>query len=280
MQKKPVIGLAASFTPDLFKSEYFVRVLSGIFETAREHHCTLRWALLRDGSDRLPDEFYRPGGIEGLIALSWRLHAPSLEDFSRKTRLPMVFLNDYMPKLKASLVYCESKIGVYLAMKHLVKRGAKRIGMLRAPGENSLDAQERYRIYRQILKREGLAWEENWERICPYYFPQDGYVQTMDLIKNNSILPDALLCFNDDIAFGAIRALRDAGIDCPGRMAIVGYDDDEKGKYITPALTTIRQPLEMMGSAMVQILLDITEGRAQGPVYREFTQELVIRQSA
>ncbi len=280
MLKNVKIGLVAAFTPDLFKTEYFTRVLSGIFEAAREMSCTLEWALLRDGKQPLPPGFYQPGVITGLIALSWRLHLPALEDCSKKTGLPMIFLNDYMPKLKASLVYCESKIGIYQAMKHLIKRGCKRIGMLRAPGENSLDAQERYRIYRQILKQEGLPWEEAWERTCPYYFPQDGYVQTMDIVKNSPVLPDALLCFNDDLAFGAIRALRDAGIACPGRVCVVGYDDDEKGKYITPALTTIRQPLEMMGSEMVLILLDVAAGCVRPPFYREFTQELVVRQSA
>ena len=92
--------------------------------------------------------------------------------------------------------------------------------------------------------------------------------------------PDAILCFNDDIAFGAIRALKESGIECPGRVAIVGYDDDEKGRYISPALTTIRQPLELMGGEMAHILIDEIEGRAKGPIYREFMQELVVRQSA
>lgn len=280
MHKNKKLGLVAQFTPDLFKTEYFTRVLSGIFEALRESTYDLEWALLRDSKHGLPAHFYKPGVVSGLICLSWRLHAEALDDIYQKTHLPMIFLNDYMPKLKASMVYCESKMGILLAMKHLIKRGSKRIGMLRAPGENSLDAQERYRIYRQILKREGLTWDESLERVCAYYFPQDGYVQTMDILKNSASLPDAILCFNDDIAFGAIRALKDSGIDCPGRVAIVGYDDDEKGRFVSPTLTTIRQPLELMGGEMAHMLIDESEGRVKGPVYREFMQELVVRQSA
>ena len=280
MQKNKKIAIVAPFTPDLFKTEYFTRVLSGIFEALRESTYNLEWALLRDAKHGLPSEFYKPGAVSGLICLSWRIHAEAIDDFYQKTHLPMVFLNDYMPKLKASMVYCESKMGILLAMKHLIKRGSKRIGMLRAPGENSLDAQERYRIYRQILKREGLHCDEGLERTCDYYFPQDGYVKTMDILKNSNVLPDALLCFNDDIAFGAIRALKELGIECPGRVAVVGYDDDEKCQYVSPTLTTVRQPLELMGGEMAHMIIDEIEGRAKGPIYREFTQELVVRRSA
>lgn len=280
MPKEKRIGLLAPLTPDLFRSEYFMRILSGIFKAAAASPYSLEWILIKNDKELLSPDFSRAGALSGLLVLSWRLQPAALEAWQKKTALPAVCINDFAPKMHASVIYCQSKIGIYLAMKHLLKQGRKRIGMLRAPGENSLDAQERYRIYRQVLKHEGLGWEESWVRVCRDYFPQDGYAQTADILKNCRVLPDALLCFNDDLAFGALRALKDAAVECPGRMAVMGYDDMEKSRYAVPALTTVRQPLEAMGAEMFQLAVDLHEGKAKGPVRREFAQELVVRQSA
>ena len=102
----------------------------------------------------------------------------------------------------------------------------------------------------------------------------------MDVLHNAKSLPRAMLCFNDDIAIGALKALKESWIKCPEQVAIIGYDGIERGKYVAPPLTTIRQPLERMGREMVQILLRLMEGSLKGPVKREFFPELVIRQSA
>ena len=89
-----------------------------------------------------------------------------------------------------------------------------------------------------------------------------------------------MLCFNDDIAIGALKALKESWIKCPEEVAVMGYDGIERGKYVVPPLTTIRQPLERMGREMVQVLMGLMEGTFKGPVRKEFFPELVIRQSA
>jgi DNA-binding LacI/PurR family transcriptional regulator len=102
----------------------------------------------------------------------------------------------------------------------------------------------------------------------------------MDIIHNAKMLPRAVLCFNDDIAIGALKALKESWIKCPEEVAVIGYDGIERGKYVGPPLTTVRQPLERMGREMVNILAGIIEKKLQPPVQREFFPELVIRQSA
>ena len=101
----------------------------------------------------------------------------------------------------------------------------------------------------------------------------------MDIIQNEKPLPRAVLCFNDDIAIGAIKALKESWISCPGQVAVLGYDGIDRGKYVDPPLTTIRQPLGPMGEEMVRVLMGLIEGKLKGSVQKVFAPELVVRQS-
>ena len=161
-----------------------------------------------------------------------------------------------------------------------MNRGYRKIGMLQGPDEASLDARERFQIYRDLLQEYDLSFEPAHFRRCDYFFEEDGYLKMMDIIHNAKTLPRAIICFNDDIAIGALKALKESWIKCPDEVAVIGYDGIERGKYVDPPLTTIRQPLERMGREMVQILMSIIEGTLKGPVQKSFIPELVIRQSA
>jgi LacI family transcriptional regulator len=90
--------------------------------------------------------------------------------------------------------------------------------------------------------------------------------------------PTAVVCFNDMAALGVIRGLRAAGVDIPGQMSVLGYDDVVFASQLAPALTTIRQPTYQLGRAAAELLL--AEGRP-GHRHRElrFTPELVVRRS-
>ena len=100
------------------------------------------------------------------------------------------------------------------------------------------------------------------------------------MIHHSPTLPRAVFCFNDDLAIGALRALKEEKISCPEQVAIIGYDGIERGKYVDPPLTSVRQPLEAMGREMVQILVRILQGETNLPIQKEFQADLIIRRSA
>ena len=74
-------------------------------------------------------------------------------------------------------------------------------------------------------------------------------------------------------------ALEEEKISCPEQVAVIGYDGLERGKYVRPPLTSIRQPLEMMGREMVKILIRFIEGEEKKIVHKEFQPDLIIRRS-
>ena len=275
------VGLLTSFTPEVFKSEYFTRIISGIIDALRQSDYDIKFIMVKDEEYADPTrKILKEHEIAGLLLLTWRIHPKYIQESLEGSELPVVIINDYTPELKANIVYCNNKAGVELAFKHLLNRGYRKIGMLQGPDEASLDARERFQLYTHFVKEYGLAFEPSHYRKCDYFFEEDGYLKMMDIIHNSRTLPRAVICFNDDLAIGALKALRESWIKCPEEVAVMGYDGIERAKYVVPPLTTIRQPLERMGREMVQILLGLVEGKLQSPVQKKFSPELIIRQSA
>ncbi|HTL48862.1 MAG TPA: substrate-binding domain-containing protein [Verrucomicrobiae bacterium] len=279
-KKRKSVGLLTAFTPEIFRSEYFTRINAGIIDALRNTNYDLKMIMVKDEAYADPSEkILKEHDLDGLLLLTWRIHPRYIEEAVEGSPLPVVLINDFTPGLKANIVYCNNKMGTTLAVRHLISKGYRKIGMLQGPDEASLDARERYEIYRELLTQNGLEFEPSFYRKCDYFFEEDGYLKMMDMIQNVKPLPRAIVCFNDDIAIGAIRALKESWIQCPEQVAIIGYDGLERGKYLEPALTTIRQPLEKMGREMVAMMISLLEGSAVGPLQKEFLPELVIRQS-
>ncbi len=280
-KKQKAVGLLTAFTPEIFKSEYFMRIISGIIDALRQTSYDLKFIMVKDEEYADPSrKILKEHELDGLLLLTWRIHPKYIQESLDGSELPVVIINDYTPELKANIIYCSNRAGIQLAFKHLLNRGYRKIGMLQGPDEASLDARERFQVYRDLLNEYDLPFDLAHYRKCDYFFEEDGYLKMMDIIHNSKTMPRAVLCFNDDIAIGALKALKESWIKCPEEIAVIGYDGIERGKYVVPPLTTIRQPLERMGREMVNILLGLIEGKLKGPVQKECLPELVIRQSA
>jgi LacI family transcriptional regulator len=109
-------------------------------------------------------------------------------------------------------------------------------------------------------------------------FPDMGYPIVQKLVASGERFT-ALFAFNDVSAIGAIRALRDAGMQVPQDVAVVGFDDIPIAAYNTPSLTTIRQPLRRMGEIAARTLLDRIRTGASSPTEVAVEPELIVRES-
>lgn len=280
-EKRTALGLLTSFTPEIFRSEYFTRIISGVIDATLTTPYDLRFVMVR--ADENPKDMRASVAelnIRGLMFLTWRIHPEFVEEAMKGPKsLPVVVINDYVPEVKTNIVYCNNKAGTEKAIHHLISRGYKRIGFIQAPDEDSHDAVERFQIYQTMLQEAGLEFNQAYYRKCDYFFEEDGYLKMLDMIHHANPLPQAVFCFNDDLATGALRALKEENIRCPGQVAIMGYDGLERGKYVEPPLTSVRQPLEAMGREMVKMLVDILEGRQTPPVRKELQPELIVRRS-
>jgi len=90
--------------------------------------------------------------------------------------------------------------------------------------------------------------------------------------------PEGVFVFNDVVAIGAVRAVRDAGLHVPDDIAVVGFDDIPLASFCDPTLTTIRQPVDLMGKAAAELMLDLISGRP--PDKRHLKPTVIVRDSA
>ena len=91
--------------------------------------------------------------------------------------------------------------------------------------------------------------------------------------------PTAVFAFNDNMAIGALRAARARGLRVPADLSVVGFDDSEQATTATPALTTVRQPVDAMGRIAVSLLLRLLENRRGEGMSVELQTRLIVRDS-
>jgi DNA-binding LacI/PurR family transcriptional regulator len=151
--------------------------------------------------------------------------------------------------------------------------------MLRGPENESLDAKERYLAFKAGAKKHGFALKDSSFYPCPRFEEEAGYQAMLSWIRTRDF-PEAIFCANDDIARGAVRALKYEKLRVPEHVGIVGYDDSKVNEYMSPPLTSVRQPLEAMGRAAVEILNKLIRRQPKTPIQLKFEPELRIRGSA
>ncbi|WP_431912828.1 LacI family DNA-binding transcriptional regulator [Nonomuraea jabiensis] len=139
-------------------------------------------------------------------------------------------------------------------------------------------AQLRTAGYRQAHARAGLEVDERLVVSTPHFHRRLG-AEAMEHLLALPEPPDAVFCYNDLLALGAIRALTRAGRRVPDDVAVVGVDDIEEGQYSTPSLTTIAPDKGEIARRAVNTLMDTINGSAAAPAEIIVPHRLIVRES-
>jgi LacI family transcriptional regulator len=158
-----------------------------------------------------------------------------------------------------------------LATEHLIKLGHRRIGHLRGPDVKT--ATDRFEGYRQALAPHNLRFDESLVRDCGF-FESDGYEAMRAWIKSGK-LPTAIFAANDPAAIGAMNALREAGIEVPDQIAIVGAGNIHYGDMLSVPLTTVSWNKTEMGQQAAQLLIGMI-GRDKTATRNGKAQQIII----
>ncbi len=290
--KQWTLGLLTSLSKDIFNSRYHTAILSGVFDRIAKTPHDLKFILLREKHYERLEEILYEHEVDGLMILTWRIH-PSVIKLVEESdgKLPLVIFNDYDPKVKVNILYTDVKEGVKQGVFYLIEKGYRKIGMLTGPthmvfrdGDTeleipSIDVKEKTEGFMEALKEKRIPLIKTYIKRCVSYNYGDGYHEMKVWIQKGN-LPEAIVCANDEIALGAMRALKESRIWCPQGMALVGFDDIEKARIVSPSLTTVRQPLYQMGHDAIEILVEKIEAPGKELVQRKYMPELVVRQTA
>jgi DNA-binding LacI/PurR family transcriptional regulator len=225
--------------------------------------------------------------IEALIVIAnWVFLDINLLGDLEKSSIPTAMIGCELENDTISSIIVDNEVGGHIALEHLHSLGHRKIAFIRGP-KTLTDSSPRWKGIRGCAKQCGLELDhrlivEMPESRDPLASFELGYKLTEELIRQKRIFT-ALVAFDDMSAFGAIRALNRAGIRVPDQCSVIGFDDVSTAAIYTPSLTTVRQPMEGMGTSAVSIVVDginaVLEKREVTATHRKVAPELVVRES-
>ncbi len=215
--------------------------------------------------------------VEGLILVNTPI--------SRPMSVPAVSVSGHQRVKGVINVGVDNEKGAFLTVEHIAKLGHKEIAFFKGhPG--SADTTYRWNGVCRAAATLGVRIQPELTvqlqagSSCPGpSVPEEGYENAQKLLARGRPFT-ALVAFNDISAIGAVRAFHDAGLRVPEDVSVVGFDDIQATAYLTPRLTTVRQPLRRMGEiAAEQLLARISNGRRQGAEQILVDPEFIMRES-
>ncbi|HGY9609532.1 LacI family DNA-binding transcriptional regulator [Vibrio harveyi] len=217
-------------------------------------------------------EYLAKSNVDGVIIVTGSLTEAQILEYAE--RIPVVAVGYNVIGDKVRSINIDNVLGGYMATLHLMQQGHVNIahikGLLNQP-----DAVARFVGYKNALQEAGI-------KVLPKLVKQgdfsseSGYAKTVELIESK-VHFSALFAANDQTAYGAIKALHDHGFRVPEDVSVIGFDDLPTSQYFTPALTTLRQPIEEVGALSAESILNLLSGERHE--VRLPPIELIIRQS-
>ena len=172
--------------------------------------------------------------VEGIL-ISITREGENAEYYQRliDSGIPIVFFNRVSAKVEAPKVIIEDYKFAFFATEHLIYNGFKKIYHFEGPVNLSV-SKERKRGFIDAMNKHHRQITDK-TIVQAGVLMEKGYLAMQKLIANND-LPDAIFCFNDPTAFGALKAIKEAGLKCPDDIALVGFSETEVAQLIEPPL--------------------------------------------
>jgi len=261
----------------LFTDPFFPILLYGITETCNAQHYHLMLSLFHHPSEQ--DDQYRRivgnGHLDGVIVASAHMDDP-LPSRLLDDGIPFVVVGRY-PGDCVNSIDIDNVGGSCQAVEHLTRLGHTQIATISGPLTMTSGA-DRLSGYKQTLAAHGIALDADLI-IEGNYTEDSGYAATKRLLTTPAT---AIFAASDIMAIGALKALHEAGRRVPEDIALVGFDDIPLASSVQPALTTVRQPIRELGSAVADLLMGILDDPpAPGAAAHKsvLPTHLVVRQS-
>lgn len=253
-------------------------VLQGIADVARQKGFGITLCHTYDNPD-LEIEYIRllrSKQVDGMLIYPIQSDERYVKEL-KNCPIPYVFLNRHTNALHCDFVANDNTQGMYEATKHVIHQGRKKIVYVCAKPLAS-SGQERILGCQKAIRDSRLPSNYFHLETCEETI-ESSYKKIKKLIsKTNGI--DAIFTWDDRLAIGAIKAIYESGLNIPDDIALVGYDDTEIASYLSPSLTTVRQPSKKIGELAAKILFDRIASKKPLKVRQVILKpELVIRDS-
>jgi LacI family transcriptional regulator len=266
------------FTMPYVRADYFAAILAGAVEAAFERGMRLVLCATLHQHDREVSllETLKDGATDGAIILlpeetNEELEALQASGYPFVVADPRVSLSEGIPAVSAA-----HRAGAKAATDHLLALGHRRIAHISGP-RTWAATEERIEGYHAALAAAGVLPSAELLAEGDFEIPA-GYTAACRLLDLPE-RPTAVFASNDNMAVGVLRAARERGLSVPGDLSVVGFDDAEVAQSVTPALTTVRQPLGELGRTAISVLQRLVDGQRVEALRVELGTRLVVRES-
>jgi len=270
------LGLVMPYFEEMFSSYYVMQVIKGVEEAANIEGWDVLLRINRKNESE--EEFYNRvlnnTYVEGVIYTGPKESLPRLE----AADIPYVILNMHTEEPYVNCIGIDSEEGAFKMVEYLIKLGHKKIAIITGSSDVQ-SAQDRLKGYYKALEKHGLLQE------TPDSFIVNGNFHKMTAYKAALVLllsdlrPTAIFAASDDMALGALKAVKEQGLRVPQDIALAGFDNNPIAAEVEPPLTTVNQPIAEMGHLAVKMLCKIIAKEERLPVKMLLKPELVIRGS-
>lgn len=257
----------------LLETFYYSWILEGAHAAAHQHAARLIAVQSGEGAARLAFEQlpFAPTNVDGLIVVLEALSDDAMQAVAA-SGYPLITIGRTVPNSAIPSIMADNTASVRALTEHLLTHGHTHFAYISGP-ENNLDAQQRRAGFEAVMQAHALT-----ATFCVGdWTPASGEREIQRLLEARDPFT-AVVCANDHMAFGVLRALQAAGRRVPEDVAVVGFDNAPMARHISPSLTTVRQPIYQLGAQAVHHLAKwITTG--QRATAHAIPTEQVIRRS-
>lgn len=233
-------GIVALAVPSL-EVAYFAELAAAVVAAAEERG----WTVLVDQTDGVAErEIEVASGLRGHLIDGVMLSPMALREGDLRgteSEIPLVLLGERISDAAIDHVAVDNVAAARAATQHLVDLGRTRVAAIGYQPEDrsSSGVADLRRIgYQQVLDEQELPVAPHWTPLVPSYGRSEGASAAAHLL-DGGVPPDAVFCFNDTLALGALHELARRGVRVPEDIAVVGFDDIEDGRFSNPTLTSI-----------------------------------------
>jgi LacI family xylobiose transport system transcriptional regulator len=260
------------------ESAWSMEIIRGVEDIAIEHGLSV--VLTQSGDKHSPG----PEWVEGVlrrrpvgVVLVFSDLPPEYRAMLRSRVIPFVIIDpagDPSPDVPS--VGSANWSGGLMATRHLIELGHSRIAAITGP-EDMMCSHARIDGFRSAMTSAGLPIRADWIRFGDFH-TSGGHQHGRDLLTGDD-RPTAIFAGSDLQALGVLEAVRALGMRVPDDLSLVGYDDIPLAKWVSPRLTTIRQPLKRMAEEATRLVLQMAEAPLENVPRMDLATSLVVRES-
>ena len=196
----------------------------------------------------------------------------------QRYKIPLVNIDRGLAGFQCHQILLDDKRGAYLATQHLVDVGCRTIAHIAGP-QDALNARHRIEGYQNALSANGLPLDP--ALITYSDFRITNSTGAIHAILNQKLRPDGIFAVNDEMALGCMHRASELGLEIPGQLAVIGFDDEVYSQYFRPSLSTVRSPVKEMGRRAAQVCLQLMDNYAAHPPQTQLlTPQLIVRASS